>query len=352
MNRRLFLVGAALSTPLGLGWWAKSVASWRPVTVGKVGTQKDEQQLVISPQQVLFTRGEFPWRINSIQEHCTLFDLKSGLGQPIHLSKPCIIDVKDDNSWCFHVGLDGDRFWYLCWDAGTRTGHVEVENGENGNIAKRFSFDLPNLKDNQLVTLRNAAREDRELFLCQSHIYSWDAQNARLKQTVKFEDSVGAILSRDTHTFIAYDLHGFKIGDARSGKIEKRIPFQNFYFFRSLCFSPYGQYALCERPTSPSSLRVVRVATGKPLWSFDVAIDTPPWNFSNDINNSANWLVTDDEQSILVRRDKDWEVRDLGTGDLLYCLPLVPSTSVTALSPDGTTLYSVAGGILYRQRAR
>lgn len=62
--------------------------------------------------------------------------------------------------------------------------------------------------------------------------------------------------------------------------------------------------------------------------------------------------ISPDEKRIALPLSGQWQVRDLKTGQLLRALPLVPNTVSGAFSPDGNTLYSVADGVLYRQRAR
>ena len=49
---------------------------------------------------------------------------------------------------------------------------------------------------------------------------------------------------------------------------------------------------------------------------------------------------------------EQWEIRDLKSGEPLRTLPLVPALQSATFSPDARTLYSLAGGVLYRQRAR
>ena len=83
---------------------------------------------------------------------------------------------------------------------------------------------------------------------------------------------------------------------------------------------------------------------GRLLWKFDLPT----------IDTNVIIAFTPDEKTIAIARPdlRAWELRDIQTGQIIRTLPLVPATECAAFSPDGAALYCVAGGTLYRQRAR
>ncbi|RYX85244.1 WD40 repeat domain-containing protein [bacterium] len=326
ISRWVLLVGGILVLLIGLGWLMRVAASWRPVAMGRVGTPTDGNSILLASNKRVLLTERF---ITS--PSLVAFDTRSGKVQPRRFAEERI------------AGLAGESVWSLYWDKSQHRGYVETDVPK-----RRFSFDLAEFSpyERTPALFRVFPRENQVLFLFKGRVYRWNLQTTRLERSIRLGDEVSSwpiALSRDGHTFVRCDLETFFVGDTNTGKITKRVAFQGFRFFESIHLSPYGKYALFERPSSPSQMRVVDVATGKSLWVFD--------NSHNDVND---WAICDDEQTIFVRINKGntWEVRDLKTGTLQSRLPVVPGASMVAAAPDGEALYSVARGILYRQRGR
>ena len=150
---------------------------------------------------------------------------------------------------------------------------------------------------------------------------------------------------------------GVRIIDARedeiaelsieTGNVVKRVPILPKLTLASIPrVSPFGAYALYEDGPAKNSVarwRVVDVSNGRALWRLASS--------QLEIYSSVMSL---DETIIAVPSlsRKIWQIRDARTGAIVRTLPLVPGAHNGAFSPDGSTLYSVAGGVLYRQRAR
>ena len=86
---------------------------------------------------------------------------------------------------------------------------------------------------------------------------------------------------------------------------------------------------------------VISTANGRVLWNFTLASPTNRAVFSDD----EKWLA-------LTCDNLRWEICNSQNGALARKLPRVPNMRAAAFSPDGNTLYSIADGVLYRQRAR
>ena len=66
-----------------------------------------------------------------------------------------------------------------------------------------------------------------------------------------------------------------------------------------------------------------------------------------------HFRAPDDKQLAVPKTKRHcWEIHDSKTGVLLHTLPMISGVYTGAFSPDGATLYSVANGVLYKQRAR
>ena len=77
------------------------------------------------------------------------------------------------------------------------------------------------------------------------------------------------------------------------------------------------------------------------------------WRFLLEVNVRERAIAPDESVIALPFPSRaQWDIRDLQTGQKLRTLPLVPNLKSAAFSPDAKTLYSLAGGVLYRQRAR
>ena len=329
MKRRLLLIGLAVALPVGVGWWAKAAASWRPVFVGRVAPQNEWVLLIASERRAASAyfsdAGTHHWSANGDQTtRCQLFDEQSGRAKAVEFPQQRAVRFEGDTLWSFYL------------DSFHNSAFIEIEGRKQS-----FRFALSDWAALWPVSVRILRDENRVVCLYNDHIYRWNLQTGHLERTTQIQPFSTAVLSRDARTFVGATVRGIAIGDARNGKIQKRVAFQGFRPFESLYLSPYGHYALCEVTTNTRTMTVVPTATGRATLSF------PAPN-----GGDADWAISDDEGTIFVWRGAVWEVRDLKTGRVRRRLPLVPTTSIAASSPDGATLYSIAKGLLYRQRAR
>lgn len=187
------------------------------------------------------------------------------------------------------------------------------------------------------LPVRVLPKENRVRMFADDRLLEWNLATGRL---LKNSLCHGDTLARDGRTFVGVDENygNLQVGDVATGKILKTIPWRTDGPMEYEYFSRYGRYCLFD--TRDGTFRVVEVATGKVLWKF-------PGNFIFVFDS----LMADDEKTIVVRRDKEWQVRNFRTGALVRRLAYVPDLNDAALAPDGATLYSVAKGTLFRQRA-
>ena len=358
MKRRFLLVGLIIALPLGVGWWAKRVADRRPVAMGQLpalskvaAMYADGEYLNASSQRVLCIRmSHLPGTSSSynggLQTYGTLFDLDSGRVKSFFWP-----------SQRQFTGLEGEAVWGLCQGKDKHSGYVEIE---IGGKTKKFSFESPDfefelLGDEQSVLFRVFPAQNRAVLLCLNRVYSWNLQTTRLEKNIQFEEprrvDPRTVLSRDARTFIHY-VGGLRIGDVRSGKTQKWVVFPNSKLSESLYLSPYGRTILFEN-TKSSQIQVVDATNGKSLWKFANPLSGASHSFNTvNSNQIRDWAISGDEETIFVHRDDVWEVRDLKTGMVRSSLPWISGTTAVVASPEGGTLYSVARGVLYRQRAR
>lgn len=331
MNRRntRFLILLPLSLGVVGIFAGREMASWRPVKVapgftsGKIG---DITEISVSNRAVAQVTEETsaPFKTTG-----TMFDVQS--------EKLQSFDLSTDRT----MGVQNDFFWR----ENSSVFSLEVVDGANGT--RTFTHDWPIAPTNN-QNLRILPDQNRVVVLDGFNIFGWNFQTQKLEVEEGIQaysgggDIVGEFaLSRDGRAFIHADKKQILRGDTTTGKTTKTVPLKGITFYESAFLSSYGRYAFYDQNGAPFRWEVVETATGKRLWGFSI----PPIV-------SPLWAVSDDEQTIIIPADKQWEVRDLKTGALLRRLPMVPGVTVAACSPDGATLYSVANGVLYRQRAR
>ena len=260
----------------------------------------------------------------------TLFDLKTGAQRSMDSEG---IMAVGDWRWKLIIGRE-----------------VQMQLRRANGPAKLYdcpSFEADGMKPNFPDWMRVSPESNRFETLLVNRYYCWELSSGKLKCDVPLVFSGGAIapLTRDGKTLAIADDNAIAFVSTVSGKVARRVPFITSQSYQATQFSGLGTYALCEAnnavPATNPNL-VIETRTGRVLWKF---------------NREGWWDVIffSPNEKLLVLPQitrRVWELRDTKTGRVLRTLPLVPGAHGGAFSPDGATLYSVANGVLYRQRAR
>ena len=322
MNRRS-LVALALALPLAIFGVAKTMASWRPValthlTYGKFGF-------------VAMRAGE---RLISADDE--KFDLQTGA---LTSSTDPIVGV-DALTWRLQPrpsGRAAQLFLETQTQAQTQSQAQPARVYELTDVYTRGEGAAP------LVRMRPDA-DCVEMLLGQNY-YRWRAKSGQLERHTVFPvtESYERTLAPDGERVIYVDNRNISALSTRTGRIESVTPLRGFKSATLYWISPLGRYALYEVPDEQiRKYRVVDTTSGRALWILMMPLD------------NAQTVFSPDETEIAVPQIKRrvWEIHDLPTGKILRTLPLLPDALGGAYAPDGATLYSVAAGVLYRQRAR
>lgn len=321
MNRRRFLIALAVVIPLAIFVAAKIAASWRPVMLMHFDSGPyDDLKIQASEQMVAVSDTQF----NLQTEHKEkLHDRMSAVGA-----------------------------WTWNWVGGAKP-HLLLRDGTQ---AAR-SYPLPGVGDEEEwyqvePLMRFSPATDRVELLFNGNYYRWQARSRRLQRHIQLADVDSRLagftrmiaLTRDGETVVFAGTTAIREISTRTGRTLRRVPLRGVEFFETIRVSPFGRYALYETPGQKTYFEqiVVDTRSGRALWKLKMG------------SNGTDAVFSPDQTVIAVplAKSKLWEIRDLRTGQLLRTLPFVPNTQSGAFSPDGDTLYSVANGVLYRQRAR
>ena len=332
MNRRRLLVALAVLLLLAIFGAAKIAASWRPVAVVRLfpaGTSGFWTPLAVSSRYV--SAGEN-----------ALFDLNTGE----RVARARVFDYR--GTFVGETLEPTGGLWSLPQSGAPR---VQLRDG-----ARRFDLPLPRallLDDlrNYLLRAPHQAsqgatwRAQGRFDLLGEGVYlRWRAGRLERDLSYLVADDGPATLTRDGETIVIAGSSGFSFLSARTGKLQRRVVFTKFKPYGWVEISPYGSHALYDVTGSgglQSRWRVVEAQSGRVAWEF-VAHS----------HNRALFVPDADAVAVPVSARKQWEIRALSDGHLIRTLALVPGEPAAAFSPDGKTLYALADGVLYRQRAR
>ncbi len=315
-RRRRLLIALAVAVPIALFAVARTMASWRPVPVGRLlvgnSSSRDITIQFVGNRVVESSSG-------------TAFDVTTG----VRTNAP-------------RFNIVGQGAW--TWDAvGGDKPQLILRDGDGAPIAYPLS---PSQKIGSmaLAWVRLSPARNRVEAVVFNRYYRW---NARTRALERMQKLMGALEGAQT-----FSGDGTRIVRAGFGSIDhtftdskrptKYVKLRGFRGFEAMRISPLGTFALYDAPgkSGPSHIRVVGAQTGRVRWEFDLD------NFQDKP------AFASDDSALAVLHLKHWEVRDAQTGRILRQLPRVIHARDAAFSPDGNTLYSVAGGVLYRQRAR
>ena len=313
MKRRRLFIALAVILTVAIFVAAKLATRWRPVEVTRFDTSN--------------------WSTDSVEvsrNFVAVGDKKLDL----HTGAQTDLDgqILGVGTWTWQRVTDSKIQGYLSLD--DAAGH-------------KRRYELPGIGGEWDVTpvgpiVRYTPNADRLEMISNGAYYRWKWQSRQLERTVKLEYSEDVALARDGETLIYPRESDIATLSTRTGKITRRVPLQGGEFFESVRLSPSGIYALYEAPDHFFTQHVVDARTGRALW--DAKMD----------NNNRDAIFAPDETLLAVpqAQRKIWEIRALPGGHILRTIPFVPNLDAAAFSPDNSTLYSVAGGVLYRQRAR
>lgn len=337
MNRRHVLFALAVLFPLALFVGAKVATRWRPVKIGAlVGRGSGLDNWLVRANATTVTAGNEPF---------TNFDLRAGTARGT---------------------------WTECaTDTGTWT--YELRAGKPAHLLLRApgfsrSYALPGVTmsgpkvpvrpQSQVRVSPVAGR--LELLDDDLGYFRWSLSTAKLErrhyamlpEELNFNGirlPMGKALSRDSETLVLAGRHEIQRVStappyvAQKVAIAANVPAPRAARADFIQISPDGDLAFYG--TSPKTSRtrwdVVDSRTGSRLW-----------NFSTNYFPAALVFAKNADEVAVLGAGRDWQVRDAQTGALARTLPRVPNTVAGAFSPDGQTLYSLANGVLYRQRAR
>ena len=179
-------------------------------------------------------------------------------------------------------------------------------------------------------------------------------RNCRLEEIGALQDINGFVeekvsaIARDGESVVSLDSKSIEWRSTRRNRVTKRWKLTGYrpvnQTFEQIQISNYGAFALCNvwiGGANSNQWDVCSTNSGRVLWKFTLTSPTNRAVFSSD----EKWLA-------LPTNGLHWEIRDAQSGVLSRTLPRVPGVRGAVFSPDGATLYSVADGVLYRQRAR
>ena len=336
MNRRRFLIALAVLVPLGMFGAAKWTARFRPTRIGPLmrpGPGWTAWSAQASPRYLLAGDG-----------HYTLFDLQTGARRAAPQQ-----GVVGQGAWLYSF-VAGKPVRLALSDGGAGTRQFVVPDTAMSGQSSAVLWDAAS-RNLRVVAQRNCV----ELLWSGTLFCRWNLRSGQLERRATLLSpaqtpfngqlrSIAKAVSRDGERVIQAIPSVIETLSTRDGAVMRRVPVQDVRSTGKIQMSSFGSYALYENSSGShvGSWRVVETASGRTLWNFKL----------DQIHLLAP--LTPDEREIALPQvaRQQWELRDLASGALRRTLPLVPDARVAVFSPDGATLYSVAGGVLYRQRAR
>ncbi len=336
-------------------------APWQPVALGDFSAPV---AFNFGPQRTA-TASQRYFALDSAM--LSLFDLKTAKSQTFD-AQP-------------HITPNGA---WRCEIDETTPHQLKVSDGEKPPV----TYDVPAAQTSDFAEgkhpfFRVSSRYNAVVLCTETHYYRWNLATRQLQRQVKLADVpdrktpyftpdpkiVGAYsLSRDGEDIVHAGTKGISVLSTRSGQRVRYTPLEGIEFFQNIVLSPFGSHALYDgtkRMGGERHWRVVDTRDGRVKWRLENPDNPGNWPPQSNPFNAKNPAFTPDEKSVAFpfAELERWEIRDLATGAIERPLPLAKHdgkdnfaidayAQTGAFSPDGATLYSVAGGKLYRQRAR
>ena len=342
MNRR-FLIALAVAVPVAVFIPAKIAASWRPVALyNLVGAQTTIPMTMRVSQRYLVTSD-----VNATNR----FDLQSG--EQTILSHG---GIAENDAWMANLRAPKYGQLELSLRSGGQTFAYPIPNVTASSIAGyeantsaqmlsrqtlRIEADRVEFVETKIATYRRWNRRSRQL---ERDIPLFDIT----KNMSGFVEEKVAAITRDGERVVTLDSQMIEWRSTLSSQVTQRFRFNSYRLMNQtseqIQVSNYGAVALYNvwiGGQNSAQWNVISTANGRVLWNFTLASLTNRAVFSSD----EKWLA-------LPVDNLRWEIRNAQNGALTRILPRVPNVRAGAFSPDNQTLYSVANGVLYRQRAR
>ena len=336
MNRRRFLIALAVAVPVAVFIPAKIAASWRPVALAPF-----EERLYGGPP-LMEASSRFLLIRDGIRP-VSQFDLTTGEMRPA---------VRYQG-----IAVKGTALWEVKSGQVKHIIHPRLQVWRDGEQAQGYALPAETFQETwNIYPIRPQVQvgEEKIEFLAGRWFCRWDRRTKVLERALHCNVGnrrLAYAMARNGETIVTLKRQerlGVEIThvSTRTGQVERRLslPQAKGSEFEQAQLSAFGNYALCKLRQSNFSLRwpVINTQTGQTAWTLQF-----------DDSQYAFAVFAHDETLIaLPLSGKRWEIRDLRSGKHLRTLPMVPGATSGAFSPDGATLYSVANGVLYRQRAR
>lgn len=338
MNRRLRILALAIPLLLILLALAKWAAYWRPVKIAKLTPKpmmySNGAGVRVTPDAVLAGGGSLLWH------H---LDLKTGKLRVVRheglLADGTAVTLRADAKGIAHLILGGAKHNYRLpyfFDKGSYPANNFTVNLE----AEQFGANA----------LRVSPEKNRVELVMGANYCRWNQTTRQVEREVTFSNQFSDMepwaLTGDGESVVNAMMGQIRRYSTRTGKktgefksTQMKMPMGRMYL------SPLGSCALYQSLSNDMSSGNYKL--------FDTRNGALLWSAPTSVNDSAIAFTADEKLIALPQFAKShWQFRNSQTGAIIRTLPLAPKVSSAAFSPDGATLYSVADGILYRQRAR
>lgn len=313
MNPKKWLVAVAVVLPIILFGAAKWATRWRPIAIGRFDGAPGVEG---ASDRYLDVSG-------------TLLDLNTGAQTHIKVPSGAA------GGWIWSVETRGHPHLTLIKEDTSLTYSIPRLSKSNKSGWNDWTF--------VAATAITPERNCVQLFLGNRY-YQWNLQSRHLER--EFQTPVicqpFCAFSRDGQTLIQAGRYAVATFSTRTGRTLTYRPGNPKLQFGMATFgiSAYGSYIIAHN--LDNNFDVEQTRTGHVLWQID-PISIPVFS-------------PDEAITALPLQEKGlWEIREAKTGHLVRTListPGIPNYDASAFSPDNSTLYYVANGVIYRQRIR
>ena len=350
MTRRRLLIALAVAVPLAIFIAANWATRWRPVKIGALPAMPR-----LGLPTTLRASNRYLIAGATSSDNYTLFDLQTQTQRRIRnqtlLEDGDLLLQLRASSRVGAAVAPGNVQLVMSGDGPARV-YVLRGFSMSGTLKSGFSAETMSRS-----TVRVSPDLDRVELVFSDTYYRW-SQTSRAPQRKAYlidfspingfvEESVAAI-ARDGESVVSLNSRAIEWRSTRDGRVLKSIALRGFrasnQTSEQIGISNFGALALYNLPVggiNSTRWEVRDAQNGRVKWKFKLPF----------LNNRA--VFSPDEKWLALPSDGlHWDIRDAQTGVLARQLPRLPNVSGAAFAPDNSTLYSVANGVLYRQRAR
>lgn len=338
MKSQRFWVALFVALPLAFAAWALKISfdknagksAFEPVAVGSFYLEQESE-----PWPDAIEAG----RDFVVSKHVS-FDLKSGRAG---IWKRGGLVVTADSPL-----QSGTLTWEFVEDLRVKP-HIVVREGTRAtayDLPDSYEFDMAQTPDAEAHVY---ARAGSVAMLTDRHFTRWKQNRRAPEKVMQFskEGEASAELTRDWKSIVVVDFDAISTFSTKDGQRLRRLKSPAAPQSEWVECAPGGSYALFDDASKS-------VAGQKWHWDvFDARTGRAVWNFK--IESAPAWIAWNPQMTrvaLPLPSRGVWEIYRFPQGQLERAIPLAPGAKRGAFSPDGNTFYSVAGGKLYRQRAR